>query len=430
MKFTQLIFLLATICFSNHVFAQPGTITPVAVTASNNNSSNPPSNAFDNNVNTVWSAGDFAQQYIQADLGKNYSISQIRLNVAQTPNGPTTHQIYVALTVDTLRLIGTLNKRTDDGEWLEFNNSASNVRYIRIHTVDSPSWVAWREIKVYKGAERGLQYFGYFASAMSGVGNGNYTAEISNHSNVTWIASGTSAEHAAKLQEAEQLEMKAVMDVSRVFFNYPSFTLKDNFESEWINYANQIQPYINSVAAFYPLDEPFLPSKNRPREDLKRDLEIIISTIRQKFPDKLTGVIFSYLELQNTALVIPSGYDWIGFDCYPQELGGNFNNCHGQPIQWYVDTIKAKLKPGQRMFLVPEGVFFGTDAALASAYQPTLVSRSDEFFRLAQSDPVFIGMFTFIYQSHYTGGENWFGTRDLPLVKTKYQQIGRSITNK
>lgn len=47
-------------------------------------------------------------------------------------------------------LIGILVDITQDHQWLEFQNSVSNIRYLKIETTRSPSWVAWREIEVYK----------------------------------------------------------------------------------------------------------------------------------------------------------------------------------------------------------------------------------------------------------------------------------------
>ncbi|MGE5227069.1 MAG: hypothetical protein ACM3OO_09375, partial [Planctomycetaceae bacterium] len=39
---------------------------------------------------------------------------------------------------------------TTDDRWLLFTPSApwTNVRILRVRTTDSPSWVAWREIRV------------------------------------------------------------------------------------------------------------------------------------------------------------------------------------------------------------------------------------------------------------------------------------------
>jgi RHS repeat-associated protein len=110
---------------------------------------NEASKATDGNVNTLWNAGGWSPQWIQLDLGAAYTLSKLRLLVAQSPNGPTTHQVYGGATTRSLSLLGTLDGSTTNGQWLEFNSSASNIRYVKVLTTSSPSWVAWSEIEVY-----------------------------------------------------------------------------------------------------------------------------------------------------------------------------------------------------------------------------------------------------------------------------------------
>lgn len=425
MKFFNALFLLFLITLCAGVCAaQTGTLTPVAVTASSISGSDTPAKAVDGNLNTVWSSGAFKPQWIQLNLGQQYTILKVRLNVLQSPSGRTRHEIYGGPTPATMNLLGVIDRTTQDRQWLEFETSASNVQYLRITTTESPSWVGWREIQVYRG---GLQYYGYFGSAQSGVSNGNYTAEISDHSNVTWIW-GDSAGHDALLTDAHNRGMGAVLDVSSVFFDQTYWTLLPNYQTNWDNYAAAIAGNIGSVVAFFPLDEPF--TRGRPRDEMKLNLETISTTIKATFPGKPVAVIFAPTTVGDTAnFVIPRGYDWVGFNCYPK-TGGSFDNCDGHSIPWYVDTIKNKLTANQRMIMVPEGVYFGDVAlSVARGFQSELIDRADRFHTLAQSDPLFVGLFTFIYQSQQEGDYQWWGTRDLPLVRAKYYEIGQSIIN-
>lgn len=132
--------------------AQPAgqPLTAKAVTASKSNITNQPANAIDHNPESSWAAGDHAPQWVQLDLGQPESISKVRLNVNQTPAGPTKHEIYGGPSPDQLTLLGTLEGVTTDKQWIELNASGANVRYVKISTVKSPSWVSWREIEVYK----------------------------------------------------------------------------------------------------------------------------------------------------------------------------------------------------------------------------------------------------------------------------------------
>ncbi len=127
-----------------------GKIIPTSVTASSSAPENLPKFAFDGDVTTVWNAGASAPSWIQLDLGEPVTISKVRLNVAQTPPGATTHEISGGPTPDSITLIGTLDGNTTDEQWLELNQTANNVRYVKIKTIKSPSWVAWREIEIYK----------------------------------------------------------------------------------------------------------------------------------------------------------------------------------------------------------------------------------------------------------------------------------------
>jgi F5/8 type C domain-containing protein len=121
-----------------------------SATASKSTPKDLPKLAFDGDPQTVWSSGDGVPGWIQIDLGQPTTISTIRLNVSQFPPGPTTHQVSAGPTPDNLAPLGTLDGNTTDGQVLELNKSASNVRYVKIETVKSLSWVAWREIEIYK----------------------------------------------------------------------------------------------------------------------------------------------------------------------------------------------------------------------------------------------------------------------------------------
>jgi hypothetical protein len=122
-----------------------------AITASKSNPDGEPKFAIDGDVTTAWSAGDVGPpQWIQLDLGEPTTISEVLLNVGQTPDGPTTHEVYGGPAPDNLKLLGTLNGNTQDGQWLELKAKANDVRYVKVVTTKTPSWIAWREIEVYK----------------------------------------------------------------------------------------------------------------------------------------------------------------------------------------------------------------------------------------------------------------------------------------
>jgi hypothetical protein len=122
------------------------------VTASRNLPEEPPENAVDENADTQWGAGEGPVQWIQVDLEGVYTITEIRLLVAQYPEGNTTHWVQVRASAgDTFQTIYEFNGSTSDNDWLVFapDKPLENVAQIRIQTVSSPSWVSWKEIQVY-----------------------------------------------------------------------------------------------------------------------------------------------------------------------------------------------------------------------------------------------------------------------------------------
>ena len=127
-------------------------LTPVAVTASQSYPDNAysPEKAIDGDPNTKWGSGGFPPNWIQLDLGQQATVTQIRLLVDQYPlTGHTRHEVWVGTRPDNLSLLQTLDGDTHHLQELEVNTNVSNIRYVKVVTTDSPSWVSWAEIEVY-----------------------------------------------------------------------------------------------------------------------------------------------------------------------------------------------------------------------------------------------------------------------------------------
>jgi hypothetical protein len=112
-------------------------------------SDQPGANAVDG-TGAQWGAGASPTQWIQIDLGQMYTVKLIRLMVGQYPDGNTTHNVYVGNSADNLQLVHSFDGLTKDNQLLEFlpESPLTGVRYVRIVTTKSPSWVAWKEIEV------------------------------------------------------------------------------------------------------------------------------------------------------------------------------------------------------------------------------------------------------------------------------------------
>ena len=121
-----------------------------SVTASSPGVEGPPSVAVDGLPATSWSAGNDAPQWIELDLGAAATVESVRLLVAQYPNGPTTHVVSLLDGARAAIATQTLAGTTSDSDWLqvEIGSPLEGVRYVRVETTASPSWVAWREISV------------------------------------------------------------------------------------------------------------------------------------------------------------------------------------------------------------------------------------------------------------------------------------------
>lgn len=106
---------------------------------------------MDGDFGTLWNSGGGPTQWIEIDLGAEYIINEIRLTVSQFPEGQTVHQIKGRGAGGQFILLHIFDGFTRDGEELVFkpDGAITGIRYIRIETTVSPSWVSWREVEVY-----------------------------------------------------------------------------------------------------------------------------------------------------------------------------------------------------------------------------------------------------------------------------------------
>lgn len=98
-----------------------------------------------------WGAGDFPSHWIEIDLGGPTIISEIRLLTSQSPAGLTTHRIWGCNPSGDLERLHEIRGETRGDEWLEYSPPEAWLGYscLRIETIQSPSWVAWREIEIF-----------------------------------------------------------------------------------------------------------------------------------------------------------------------------------------------------------------------------------------------------------------------------------------
>lgn len=133
----------------------PGTEVNLALgrpaTASSATGDAPAASAVDGDADTIWNAGAGPPAWIEIDLGSAVAIGEVRLVVSQFPAGATTHLVKGRTTAAGPAIVlATLDGATSDNDRLvaTVDAAAPAIRYLRIETVTSPSWVAWREIEV------------------------------------------------------------------------------------------------------------------------------------------------------------------------------------------------------------------------------------------------------------------------------------------
>ena len=118
------------------------------VSASTSLGDRPPELAVDGDVETGWGAGAGPEQWIELDLGQEYELVCVRLLTDQFPEGRTTHRINGGAHDNPGAELGVIDSETEYGQWLELSGTW-NVEFLRITTVESPSWVAWLEIEAW-----------------------------------------------------------------------------------------------------------------------------------------------------------------------------------------------------------------------------------------------------------------------------------------
>jgi hypothetical protein len=122
-----------------------------SVSASAEQTTEPATYAVDGDSTTRWGAGQFAPQWIEIDLGAPVAVAAIRLGVDQFPEGETAHAVLGRPPGGSYQELHVFHGATASGDLLEYLPSApwQGIRWVRIETRASPSWVAWRELEVF-----------------------------------------------------------------------------------------------------------------------------------------------------------------------------------------------------------------------------------------------------------------------------------------
>ncbi len=100
-----------------------------------------------------WNSGGSAPASIRIHLGNTpVHVTRIALQAEMVPAmGSVSHEIRLGDTQATLRGVYWYNGICTDGEWMEINLPHRMSCLLEVVTHSSPSWVAWRRIRVWRG---------------------------------------------------------------------------------------------------------------------------------------------------------------------------------------------------------------------------------------------------------------------------------------
>lgn len=107
--------------------------------------------AIDGDPETIWSSKQPAPQWYSIRLDQHYLVDRVDLVVTQAPPGPTTHEIWLGHGSGLRTFYTRLEDvHSEDGQVLAVPiDPLQSVNEVLILTLHSPSWVAWRDFRVF-----------------------------------------------------------------------------------------------------------------------------------------------------------------------------------------------------------------------------------------------------------------------------------------
>ncbi len=110
---------------------------------------------FDGDMETLWTAQDFAPHWLSIEFDEFYWVSKIELVITQSEAGLTTHELWLGDDSNTATPYKRFdNVHTENGQILEvFVDPPRRINRVFILTTQSKGWVAWFEVKVFNAIE-------------------------------------------------------------------------------------------------------------------------------------------------------------------------------------------------------------------------------------------------------------------------------------
>lgn len=107
--------------------------------------------AIDGDPDSIWNSQQFAPQWFSVKFDDPYLVNRIQLVITQAPAGPSTHEVWLGDASGVRTLYRRFrNVYTEDGQTIDLPiDPPRKVDEVFVLTLHSPSWVAWRELKVF-----------------------------------------------------------------------------------------------------------------------------------------------------------------------------------------------------------------------------------------------------------------------------------------
>ena len=244
---------------------------------------------------------------------------------------------------------------------------------------------------------RNLRYYGYYW-VNSAEGKGYDLDKVVDYTNANLVDS------ISTVKECAARGVQCILQVRWEFFagSAAPNPIRKDYKTYWDKTADQVAPYIGSVAAFYMIDEPYWNGVS------KIDLEKAIVAVKNRFCKTPVMVVFAAPSLKEKSFAVPDSADWLGCDVY-----SNISK-----VCKVLTTLKGKIGPGQSLFLVPQ-----SELGSGVKSDEELAELNMQYFKLARAERRVIGLLNFGPLA---------GSRKKPFPETlKVQkQIGKDITGK
>lgn len=300
---------------------------------------------------------------------------------------------------------------------------------LRITASSQTNWIGIHELKAVGLDQPGLRHLGYY-----GVPTLAELAQLEGNANLIQTFSF----------DKEMFDKAGAIGVKLWVSNIYEEKLHGTCDAlradltEWNAYAAKLEPYLANVGAIYLLDEPYLNMKanyNCTHDQIYYRLDDAAKLIKARFAATKPDLVIAVVETPdfvNGDLLFPPSIDWVGFDCYPTLYGGTFEACGGHSMREYVDILKEKLSPAQRIVIVPEG-YVARDLTPTPPPPPTadeeskVAELSRQYIELALSEPRVVALMPFVGPHQQYTTATFFGVLEMPSVREIYRRLGATM---